>query len=124
MFDINELIKAAKITGTGLGPTLKYCASGKIPKNNRSKYLQVQKHKVMFGPSFLVNEGVLSNNSIQEYLDQYILLAARRSFSMYKLCGYTRLALDMYPDLNKRAIKYNPLLKLTDTELVFLPDEA
>lgn len=125
IFNYDELQKAsAKLKIPSLD-ILIYCKSGKVPKNKRSKFLYVDKVKILQGHSFLLNEYELTKTGRpQEYIDQYLFLAAKRSYSMYKMYKYKRLPLSLYPDLNKEAIKYNPLLKCTSSELVFLPEES
>lgn len=124
IFDFKELKKASDRTGIALIDLLIYSKSGRLPKTLRSKLLQVNKQKILAGHSFLLNESVLADLTISpEYIEQYITLAAKRSYTLYKMYRYKRLPLSMYPDLNRNVIKYNPLLKCTDTELVFLPEE-
>lgn len=125
IFNYEELQKAANKSGLSNLEVLLYCKGNKLPKNKRSKYLFIDKNKVLQGHSFLLNEVELTKQGRpQEYIDQYLFLAAKRSYSLYKMYKYKRLPLSLYPDLNIEAIKYNPLLKCTNNELVFLPEES
>lgn len=121
IFDYVQLQKAAEVTKLPMLSVLSYCKSNRIPKRSNSKLMQVNKQKVLAGYSFIINPTGLMNSKVPtEYVEQYITLAAKRSYSLYKMYGYKNLPLSMYPDLNQSAIKFNPLLKCTDTELVFL----
>ena len=53
------------------------------------------------------------------YILQYVKLAARRDYTLYKLYGIKSLQLSYFPDINIQTIKHNPLLKITDTEIHF-----
>jgi hypothetical protein len=53
------------------------------------------------------------------YLVQYVKLCGMRDYNMYKLYGIKTLPLSYYPDIDLNAIKHNPLLKITQTEIYF-----
>lgn len=55
---------------------------------------------------------------------QYLKLSARRDYSMYKLYGYKGLHRSFFPDLNYDAIKHNPLLTITKTDIFFKYEET
>jgi len=76
----------------------------------------------MRGSSFILNlEPVLKlKKSIDTaYIVQYVKLCARRDYSLYKLYGIKILPLSYYPDINFSAIKHNPLLNITKSDIHF-----
>ena len=77
------------------------------------------------GSSYLTSPGQLffDRNTDILFKSQYIQLAARRSYQHYKDLGYKFLDLSYYPDLNINAIKYNPLLTITENKLYFKYEE-
>ena len=79
----------------------------------------------MIGNSFLLNpEPLFKNKTIDIlYIVQYIKLAARRDFILYKQYGVKALQLSYFPDINMEVIKTNPLLKITNTEIFFAYEE-
>ncbi len=55
---------------------------------------------------------------------QYVKLAGRRDYTLYKLHNYTSLDLTYFPDVLLENIKFNPLLKITnDKQLRFKYEE-
>jgi len=76
----------------------------------------------MRGKSFILNlEPLLqvSKHIDCAYVVQYVKLCARRDYSMYKAYGIKSLNLSYFPDINMDAIKNNPLLQITQTEINF-----
>jgi hypothetical protein len=76
----------------------------------------------MRGKSFILNLEPLLKAAKRidtAYIVQYVKLCARRDYSMYKLYGVKSLNLSYYPDINLSAIKTNPLLDITQTEIHF-----
>lgn len=76
----------------------------------------------MKGNSFILNlKPVLQlKKSIDTaYIVQYVKLCAMRDYSLYKLYGIKSLLLSYYPDINLDAIKHNPLLQITQSEIHF-----
>jgi len=73
------------------------------------------------GTSFILNPAELfKETSIDTaYLVQYIRLAGRRDYLMYKEYGIASLPLSYFPDLELRNITHNPLLKITEDDLFF-----
>ena len=57
------------------------------------------------------------------YIIQYIKLAGRRDYNMYKYYKYKALSLSYFPDIILENIKHNPLLKITSTDIYFLYEE-
>lgn len=92
--------------------------SGKklIPKNNRDKPY----YRNLAGHSFLLDAASLfSDTSDIAYKAQYIRLAGRRDYSLYKLYRVTYLDLSYFKDIDLDAIKHNPLLTITQNKIYF-----
>ncbi len=78
------------------------------------------------GTSYLLNPTALTEAKKTvdiAYIVQYIKLAARRDYGLYKHHGIKSLQISYFPDLNMQAIRTNPLLKITQTEIFFLYEE-
>ena len=77
------------------------------------------------GSNFLLNpEDFFLDRSVDIlYKAQYIELAGRRSYQHYKDLGYKHLDLTYYPDLNKTAIKYNPIITIENNKIYFKYEE-
>lgn len=73
------------------------------------------------GTSFLINPKDLFEDKSTDpvYVAQYIRLAARRSYTLYKLYNFRQLDLSFYPDLDVRKISHNPLLKIANNTIHF-----
>lgn len=85
-----------------------------------SKYAKLS----LIGKSFLLNPTPLFKSTVDiNFVVQYIKLAARRDYTFYKHYGTTSLQLSYFPDINLVAIKQNPLLKITDSEIYFLYED-
>lgn len=79
----------------------------------------------MSGNSFILNPTDLFNDRFTDpiYVVQYIKLAAKRDYAMYKLYNITYLDLTLYPDIDKSKISHNPLLKIAGSKLYFKYEE-
>ncbi len=121
IFNLDETIKAASTVGCSLRDILVFSKEKRIPKNSRSKYLSVDIKKILNGYSYLINDTDLFRDNVTDstYIDQYIMLAGRRDYHLYKMYNYTKLPLSYFPDLNMDSIKYNPLLKVDGDGLLF-----
>lgn len=87
-----------------------------------SRYSKLQPSKVpLHGKSFILNPVDLFNDKSTDilYKLQYVKLAARRDYNLYKQYGYKSLQTSFFPDLNYDAIRSNPLLVITPTEVQF-----
>lgn len=93
---------------------------------NVSKPLKYGLRSKLKGHSFLLHPEELFNDSNTDilYIYQYILLASKRDYALYKLYGITSLQLSYYPDINLDSIRTNPLLKITQTEIQFKYEEV
>lgn len=86
------------------------------------KYSKYKPSKIpLNGQSYLLNPTELFSDKSTDvlYKVQYIKLAARRDYSLYKLYKYKALQLSYYPDIVYDAIKTNPLLNITQSEILF-----
>ncbi len=99
---------------------LEYHWSKKIPKNRFTKLLPSKVS--LAGHSYLLNPKDLFEDKGTDilYKLQYVKLAARRDYMLYKQHKYKALQTSFFPDLNYDAIKSNPLLKITQSEISFL----
>lgn len=75
----------------------------------------------LVGHSFLLHPRQFLEDKTTDiiYKVQYLKLAAKRDYLLYKMYKYKALQTSFYPDLNHSAIKYNPLLEITPIELLF-----
>ena len=91
-----------------------------------TRYSKVKPSKVsLTGNSFLLfPEPLFIDNTDILYKVQYIKLAARRDWNLYKQYKYKSLQTSYFPDLNYDAIRSNPLLKITPTEITFKYEES
>lgn len=97
---------------------LEYHYSKRLPY----KYSKYKPSKVpLHGNSYLLNPRDLFNDKSTDiiYKIQYIKLAAHRDYSLYKLYQYKSLQLSYYPDIAYDVIKTNPLLNITQSEILF-----
>lgn len=118
-FDLDLLEKLDSITTV---PALKLLYSGSIPKYKRSRLNFV---KLRPGNSFLLNPEPLLNDTSTDpsYIVQYIRLAGRRNYGMYKLYKIKYLDLSYYPEILLDKIKHNPLLTIANNKIYFKYEE-
>ena len=87
-----------------------------IPKN----YREQNSFKNLSGHSFLLNVQPLFQETCDiAHKAQYIRLAGRRDYSLYKLYRVVYLDLSYFKDIDLDAIKHNPLLTITDNKIYF-----
>lgn len=101
---------------------LEYHYSKRLPY----KYSKHKPSKVsLAGNCFILNpESLFADKSIDILFKiQYIKLAARRDYNLYKQYNYRALQKSYYPDIDYNSIKYNPLLTITNTEILFKYEE-
>lgn len=95
-----------------------YHYSKRLPKNASTKYKPSRVPLV--GYSYLLNpEPLFHDNADILYKLQYVKLAARRDYALYKQHKYSGLQTSFFPDIKRDVIKHNPLLKITDSEIFF-----
>ena len=90
-----------------------------IPKNARQKYKPLKKS--LLGSSFLLNpsEFFKDKNTDVIFRAQYLKLAARRDYTLYKLYGLRTLDLSFFPNINLKLIEANPLISIKYNHLHF-----
>jgi len=101
---------------------LEYHYSKRLPY----KYSKYKPSKIsLAGNCFILNpEPLFADKSIDVLFKiQYIKLAAKRDYNLYKQYNYRALQTSFYPDINFEPIKNNPLLKITKTEILFKYEE-
>lgn len=87
-----------------------------IPKNHR----ELNSFKNLSGHSFLLNaQPLFQDTSDIAHKAQYIRLAGRRDYSLYKLYRVVYLDLSYFKDIDLDALKHNPLLTITDNKIYF-----
>ena len=101
---------------------LEYHYSKKLPKNAYTKYKPSKAN--LTGSSFIVNPGPLFRSLVDPvYKVQYIKLAARRDYLLYKRYRIVTLDLSLYPDVDLAKINQNPLLTITNNQIKFKFEE-
>jgi len=111
-FNLSLLESETQCDSTKLVETLRlHFIRKSIPKNQYSKIKPIFNLK---GNSFLINPAILFTDTNTDIVHkaQYIRLAGRRNYAIYKHYGYTYLDLSYYSDIDLNAIKSNPLLKI------------
>jgi hypothetical protein len=98
---------------------LEFHFTKKIPKSRFSK--DVPSKVSLAGHSYLLEPAKFFADKSTDplYKLQYIQLAARRDYNLYKQYGYKALQTSYFPDLNLAAISSNPLLTITKSEVSF-----
>lgn len=102
---------------------LEFHYSKRLPnKYTIRKFSKVPLH----GQSFILNPLELFRDTTTDilYKVQYVKLAARRDWNLYRQYKYKALNTSYFPDLAYDAIKTNPLLKITQTEIYFKYEES
>lgn len=96
---------------------LTYHHRGSIPSSSKSKYRPSKTS--LKGTSYLLNpDPVLNLENIDPgYRTQYVRLAGRRDWFLYKTYGVITLDRSFFPDLLIDKIKSNPLL-IIETNLI------
>lgn len=78
----------------------------------------------MAGSSYLLNfDDLLHHVGDTLWKGQYIRLAARRDYMLYKMYRAKYLDLSYFPDIDINAIKHNPLLEIVGNKLYFKFEE-
>lgn len=116
-FNLEVLEREAAGDSDKLIKLLQYHYYGSIPSNYKTKY---KPSKVsLHGNSFILNpDPVLRDSPLEQaYIAQYIKLAARRDYFLYRTHGIITLDRSYFPDLILDNIKTNPLLTI-ETRLI------
>lgn len=93
-----------------------------IPKNSYSKVKPIRN---LIGNSYLINpDGFFADNITDIiYKSQYIQLAGRRDYGLYKLYNVKYLDLSYFKDIALDNIKTNPLITITQNKIYFKYEE-
>jgi len=100
----------------------------KLAKNDLYRFMEIMEAEYntilalskIRGKSFLLKPKQLFKAKIDiVYKVQYVRLAAKRDYFLYKQYGFNGLDLSLYPDLHTNNIKYNPLLEISNNKLTF-----
>lgn len=122
-FNLQTLETKTECNPQKLVESLKLHFLGKtLPKNARDT---VKPIKNLVGTSFLLNAAPLFADKTTDivYKAQYIRLAGRRDYVLYKLYSYRYLDLSYFLDIDLNALKYNPLLTITENKIHFKYEE-
>jgi hypothetical protein len=123
-FDIQVLEKETKLDSEYLVKALEHYYNNRtIPKNKYEKYKPLTKS--LRGNSYLLNPRDFFNDLTTDiiYKAQYIRLAARRDYLLYKHYGFKYLDLSFLPEISINAIKTNPLITINKQILYFKYEE-
>lgn len=123
-FNLQVLEEDTKCNPDYLVKALYYLYKGvTIPKSSKQTYKPLK--RLTAGKSFLLNpEPFFNDKSVDSvYKAQYIRLAGRRDFNLYKQYGIKSLDLTLYPDIDLTAIKSNPLLIIANKQITFIHEE-
>ena len=124
-FNLKKLEAVTKNDPEYLIEALRKCYLGvEIPKNAREKHKPIP--GLQAGTSFLLNAKQLFDDKTTDivFKAQYIRLAGRRDYFLYKTVKQKYLDLTLYPDLNISTIKHNPLLKIHNKHIEFIYEET
>lgn len=104
-FDFNSIVRQAKC--------------------NPLKVVEILKTKPIKGNSYLLKPERLLTDKTTDilYIYQYLLLAAKRDYTLYLMYGIKTLLLSHYKDINLDSLRTNPLLTITKTEIHFNYEE-
>lgn len=122
-FDLQTLETKTRNDSVKLVEVLRLHYLGKTaPKNARDLVKPLNK---IVGTSFLLNAKSLFEDKTTDiaYKAQYIRLAGRRDYLLYKLYGYKHLDLSYFLDINVKIIQHNPLLTITENKIYFKYEE-
>lgn len=118
-FNLQTLESKTQLEPKKLVETLKLHFQKKtIPKNAKTL---VKPLNNLVGNSFLLNAAPLFADKTTDinYIAQYIRLAGRRDYVLYKLYGQKFLDLSYFLDIDISSIKHNPLLTITENKIHF-----
>lgn len=122
-FNLEILEKEAQTDQLKFLALLEYHYKGSIPAKANSKYKPSKQS--LRGYSYILNPGPLFNQQGLDpaYIVQYIKLAGRRPWILYKFYNTKTLDLSFFPDLNLEKLKTNPLLTVTNKLIYFKFEE-
>ena len=118
-----ETLEAQSCNTTQFLSMLEFHYTKRLPAN---RFTKLKPSKVsLAGNSFLLNplDFFKDNTTDPIFKLQYIKLAARRDYNLYKQYKYKALQTSYFPDIQYSSIKHNPLLIITPTEISFKYEE-
>jgi len=119
-FNIQKLEEVTKCNADLMLLHLNIWRSKIIPKSAPKGTKQVN----LAGSSYLLNfDDLLHHVGDTLWKGQYIRLAARRDYMLYKMYRAKYLDLSYFPDIDINAIKHNPLLEIVGNKLYFKFEE-
>lgn len=78
----------------------------------------------LVGSSFLLNPAPIFKNAANiNHNVQYVRLAGRRDYTLYKFYGIAYLDLSFFPDIDIQKIKHNPLISIENNKVYFLYEQ-
>lgn len=91
----------------------------------KNSYSKVKPIRNLTGNSYILNPAEFFADNITDiiYKSQYIQLAGRRDYSLYKLFNEKYLDLSYFKDINIDNIKTNPLITITQNKIYFKYEE-
>lgn len=122
-FDLALLEEHTKCDPVKLVNTLKLHHKRKVlPKSSRQR---VKPLPNLYGSSFLLNPDPLFKDKTTDigFIAQYIRLAGRRDYVMYKHYGQTYLDLSFFSDIDLNNLKYNPIIAISQSKIHFKYEE-
>jgi hypothetical protein len=122
-FNLDKLEAISKGDPKLMRLTLKHFFD-KAPARAYHKYTQYRRTE-MLGKSYIRNPEPLLNDLLTDpsYIAQYIRLAARRSYMLFKVYGISYLDLSAYPEVDISQISHNPLLTIAKNKVYFKHEE-
>ena len=116
-----NLANLQKAAGTNSSVLVKELERYYLYRNKKLNGYYLPKYSLVGGASFLVNPSELFNDRsiIDTYKAQYIILAGKRDFNLYKEYKVTTLDLSYFPDLQLEKLKNNPLLDIAQQHIKF-----
>lgn len=114
-FNLEDFIKVSKKRSLTYTISLGLLCNRTRPKTKHQAFFLEDLKKSRNRTSFLIYpERVLADNkTLEEYKDQYILLAAHRDYTLYKVYKDTTLPLSYFPEFDSEKLRLNPIIEIT-----------
>lgn len=124
LFNIETLERETKCNPEYMLVALQHYYNGKtVPSNVYEKYKPIKTS--LKGSSFLVNPKALFDDKTTDiiYKAQYLRLAGRRDYLLFRHYGIKYLDLTFLPEISIDSIKLNPLLTINKNIVTFKYEE-
>lgn len=123
-FDYEKLLKEADGNAIRMLEVLRFKVHPEWARSSKDMVL-VAKAKRIVGKSFAINlEALIKDLGTDPlYKQQYLLLASKRDFTLYRQHRELGLPLSYFPDLDLNKIRSNPLLVVRNNNLYFKYEE-